>query len=145
MREPLRFDDLILKEVGGLLVPFLQMFGVYVIFHGHLSPGGGFSGGTVAGISMILFSLVFGLGPGLRKVSHDATRIMESSGTLWYGLVGLVGVLRGASFLMNRGAGIPLGTPGRLFSGGLILLITVGVGIKVASAIISLYYLIVED
>ena len=41
--------DIILEQVARLLVPFILMFGVYVVLNGHLSPGGGFSGGTVMG------------------------------------------------------------------------------------------------
>ncbi|NLH87416.1 MAG: sodium:proton antiporter, partial [Firmicutes bacterium] len=32
--------DFILKRVAALLLPFIQMYGLYVIFHGHVSPGG---------------------------------------------------------------------------------------------------------
>ena len=45
--------DIILEQVARLLVPFILMFGLYVVLNGHLSPGGGFSGGTVMGLSLI--------------------------------------------------------------------------------------------
>jgi multicomponent Na+:H+ antiporter subunit B len=137
--------DLILREVTAILLPFIQMYGVYVIMHGHLSPGGGFAGGMILGMSMVLYMLVFGLDSCLRKVPHRLSSVMESAGTLWYGAVGLVGIIRGTSFLMNKGAGIPLGTPGELFSSGLIVIITIGVGIKVASTMLSLFYTLIEE
>ncbi|MDH3604214.1 MAG: MnhB domain-containing protein, partial [Candidatus Tectomicrobia bacterium] len=31
-----------------LITPFLLLFAVYVVVHGHDSPGGGFQGGTIA-------------------------------------------------------------------------------------------------
>ena len=46
---------------------------------------------------------------------------------------------------MNKGAGISLGTPGKLFSSGLIVVITLGVGIKVASTVLSLLYTLIEE
>ena len=137
--------DLILREITSILLPFIQMYGVYVIMHGHLSPGGGFAGGMILGMSMVLYMLVFGLDSCLRKVPHRLSTVMESAGTLWYGAIGLVGILRGTNFLMNKGAGIPLGTPGQLFSSGLIVIITIGVGIKVASTMLSLFYTLIEE
>ncbi|MTI96455.1 MAG: sodium:proton antiporter [Firmicutes bacterium] len=137
--------DLILREVTALLLPLIQMYGIYVILHGHISPGGGFAGGMILGVSMVLYLLVFGLDSCLRKVPHRMSSFLESAGTLWYGAIGLVGVMRGTSFLMNKGAGIPLGTPGRLFSSGLIIIITIGVGIKVASTMLSLFYTLIEE
>lgn len=137
--------DFVLKRIVALVLPFVQMFGLYVIFHGHLSPGGSFSGGIVTGLGLIAFSLVFGIERGSEKVTERMTTFIESFGTLWYGAMGLVGVLRGTSFLMNKGSGIPLGEPGKLYSGGLILLITLGVGLKVASTMVTLFTALMEE
>lgn len=137
--------DLVLKEITLLLIPFIQMYGIYVILHGHLSPGGGFAGGMILGLSMILYVLVFGLDKCLSKVPHRLSGLAESTGTLWYGAIGLVGVIRGTNFLVNRASGIPLGEPGALFSSGLIMIITIGVGIKVASTVLSLFYSLIEE
>lgn len=137
--------DFVLKRMVALVLPFVQMLGLYVIFHGHLSPGGSFSGGIITGLSLIAFSLVFGLEKGHEKISERLMGLIESFGALWYGAMGLVGVLRGTTFLMNKGAGVPLGEPGRLFSGGLILLITLGVGLKVASTMVTLFNALMEE
>lgn len=138
-------DDTILREITALVVPFIQIYGLYIVTHGHLSPGGGFAGGTVLGVSMILYTLVYGLDQSLKKVSHHVSSAMESFGAMWYAAIGLVGVLRGANFLMNRGAGVPLGQPGQLFSSGLVAIITLGVGLKVASTVLSLFHLLIEE
>ncbi|NLL42589.1 MAG: sodium:proton antiporter [Firmicutes bacterium] len=137
--------DFVLKRVVALVLPFVTMLGLYVIFHGHLSPGGSFSGGIITGLSMIAFSLVFGLDRSQEKISERMMTLIESFGALWYGAMGLVGILRGTSFLMNKGAGIPLGEPGKLYSGGLILLITLGVGLKVASTMVTLFVSLMEE
>jgi len=137
--------DTILREITTLMLPFIQMYGIYVIMHGHLSPGGGFAGGMILGISLVLYILVFGLDSCLRKVPHRLSSVLESAGTLWYAAIGLLGVLRGSSFLMNKGAGVSLGTPGELFSSGLIVIITIGVGVKVASTMLSLFYTLIEE
>jgi len=137
-------EDLIVRYISRILVPFVQLYGMYVVFHGHLSPGGGFSGGAIIGASMILYALAFNLQEGAKKIPHDLALILESSGGLIYAGVGLIGILLGANFLANRVAGFPLGTPGNLFSSGTIMIITLGVGIKVASTMITLFYSLIE-
>lgn len=137
--------DFVLKRIVALLLPFVQMFGMYVIFHGHLSPGGSFSGGIITGLGLIAFSLVFGLDRGTEKITDRMTTLIESFGALWYGAMGLVGVLRGSAFLMNKGSGVPLGEPGKLYSGGLIILITLGVGLKVGSTMFTLFTALMEE
>jgi multicomponent Na+:H+ antiporter subunit B len=137
-------EDLIVRYVSRIVVPFVQLYGLYVVFHGHLSPGGGFSGGAIIGASMILYALSFNLAAGAKKVSHDFSMVMESSGGLIYAGVGLLAILLGANFLGNKVAGFPLGTPGNLFSGGTIMIVTFGVGIKVASTMITLFYSLIE-
>lgn len=138
-------DDIILREISLIVIPFIQMYGLYIILHGHLSPGGGFAGGMVLGLSMVLFVLVHGAERTLKKISHDAATVVESLGTAWYIVIGLVGMAKGATFLMNQGAGVNVGTPGQLLSSGLILLITAGVGVKVASTILTLFMALIEE
>lgn len=53
-------NDLILQKVAGFLVPLIMIFGIYVILNGHLSPGGGFSGGAIIGAGLILYLNAFG-------------------------------------------------------------------------------------
>ncbi|RMF90021.1 MAG: sodium:proton antiporter [Methanobacteriota archaeon] len=132
-------EDIIVKTSARLMTPFIQMFGLYVIFHGHLTPGGGFQGGAIIGASMILLAVVYGLEEGEKRLGHDASTVLESS-TLFYALIGLIGIAAGYSFLANRVAGIPVGTPGALFSGGAIFAINIVVGLKVASTGKTLFY-----
>lgn len=127
------------------MIPVLQMYGIYIIAHGAASPGGGFAGGSVVGLSMVLYTLVFGMDKSLGKVPNKTTRFFVSFGPFWYASLGFVGILRGVNFLANKAAGVPLGTPGSLFSSGLIAIITVGVGIKVASTILSLFQMFAEE
>lgn len=115
-----------------------------MILHGHLSPGGGFSGGAIFGASLVLVALSFNLEAGVKQISHQTSSILESGGVLGYVLTGLVAVMLGGNYLANRSAGFPLGQAGELFSSGAILIITVFVGIKVASTIVTLFYNIIE-
>ena len=48
-----RHRDVILKKTAGIVAPFIMMFGIYVVLNGHISPGGGFSGGAIIGAGLI--------------------------------------------------------------------------------------------
>ncbi|KAB3533567.1 MnhB domain-containing protein [Alkaliphilus serpentinus] len=138
-------DDIIVKTITRLIVPFIQVYGIFVILHGHISPGGGFSGGAVLGSSMILFTLSFGLPMASRKIPHKVTSILETSGILWYIIIGLAGIYLGGKFLVNKEAGFFMGQAGELISAGIIPLLTLGIGIKVASTMITLFHTIIEE
>ena len=133
-------DDLVARTVCRLVVPFVQLYGAYLVFYGHLSPGGGFAGGAVVAASIILYALAFGRETAEQRVAPGISHLLESGGGLWYILVGLFGMLLGANFLANKAAGFYLGIPGQLFSSGIIFLLALGVGLKVASTMVTLFY-----
>lgn len=138
--------DFILKRMIAILLAFIFIYGFYVILHGHISPGGSFAGGIIVGLSFIAFSTVYGIEAGKAKLPEKFLVWVESYGTLWYGIMGMVGIFKGAPpFLANKMAGIDLGLPGALSSGGLIGLIGLGVGIRVASTMITLFYTLMEE
>ncbi len=138
-------EDLIVRMVARLVILFIQVYAIYIILHGHLSPGGGFAGGALFAASLYLYVLAFGLGREQQKIPPSIARILESSGALFYVLVGTVSVLLGGAFLANASAGFPLGTPGQLLSGGAIFLLLAGIGVKVASTMITLFNHLVEE
>ena len=137
--------DFILKRVVVIILPFLCVYGFYVILHGHVSPGGSFAGGIILGLSIIAYSTIFGIEKGKAKIPEKVLVWTESYGTLWYGLMGMVGIVKGFPFLANKLAGIDVGVPGALSSGGLISLIGIGVGIRVASTMVTLCFTRMEE
>ena len=137
--------DFILKRVVVIILPFLCVYGFYVILHGHVSPGGSFAGGIILGLSIIAYSTIFGIEKGKAKIPEKVLAWTESYGTLWYGLMGMVGIVKGFPFLANKLAGIDVGVPGALSSGGLISLIGIGVGIRVASTMVTLFFTMMEE
>lgn len=136
----------IVQIVTRFLLPYIFVYGFYVIAHGHISPGGGFAGGAVLGAGMILFALAFGLKAGVEKISHETATIMESCGALVFILLGLIGIILGGNFLTNgHFIPIPMGVPGKLFSSGLIPVITFAIGMKVASTMTTLFYTLIKE
>ncbi|MGV8146091.1 MAG: MnhB domain-containing protein [Alkaliphilus sp.] len=138
-------DDLIVRTVTKWIVPFIQVYGIFIILHGHISPGGGFSGGAVLGSSIILITLSLGYKKAAGIISHKTSALLESGSIIWYVLIGLVGIVTGNNFLTNRGAGFYMGEVGDVISSGMIPLITIAIGIKVASTVITLFHTIIEE
>ena len=133
--------DIILEQVARLLVPFILMFGVYVVLNGHLSPGGGFSGGTVMGAGLILYANAFGYRRIHRFFSFKTFTVVSSSALMVYALS------KGYSFFMGANhleSGIPLGKPGNILSAGLILPLNICVGLVVAGTMYCFYSLFRE-
>lgn len=137
-------EDQIVRLTSRLVVPFIQLYGIYIIFHGHLSPGGGFSGGAIFGASLVLIAVSFNLEAGSKQISPQSASILESGGALGFALTGLAAIVMGGNYLANLTAGFPPGEPGAFFSSGAIFIITIFLGAKVASTIITLFYNIIE-
>lgn len=51
--------DLIIKTITRITFPFIILFGAYIAFHGHLSPGGGFPAGAIIATAFTLLVLTF--------------------------------------------------------------------------------------
>jgi multicomponent Na+:H+ antiporter subunit B len=137
--------DFVLKRMVVLLLPFMQVYGLYVVFHGHLSPGGGFAGGIIIGLSLICYTIVLGVEREGEGIPERILALIEGFGSYWYGAAGLLGIVQGASLLISRGADIPMGQVGNLLSGGLTLIVTLGVGVMVASTMVTLFYSLAEE
>jgi multicomponent Na+:H+ antiporter subunit B len=92
-------NDLVLRVVAKLLIPFILLFALYVQFHGDFGPGGGFQAGVIVAAAMIFYGLIYGL-PAVRKVVPEPwVEAMMAVGVLIYGGVGIAGLLLGGNYL----------------------------------------------
>jgi multicomponent Na+:H+ antiporter subunit B len=132
--------SLIIEMAVRVMIPFIQLFGLYVIAHGHYSPGGGFQGGVVLGASFILMAIAFDLKTSLRFFSPRANAVMAASGVFIYSGTGLLCALLGGLFLDYSAldAIIPLG-PVEWRSMG-VFVVELGVGLAVTSIMASLFW-----
>jgi multicomponent Na+:H+ antiporter subunit B len=137
--------NLILRTISRIIVPFALLYGIFIIMHGHLSPGGGFSGGAMIGAGLILYTLVFGAKAAATLFPPTVAEWLETGGILVYIATGLVGVFTVDSFLSNINAGFGFGTPGTLFSAGMIPILMIAIGIKVASTMMTLFRGLLEE
>ena len=124
-----------LRVLGLVLVGPLVMFGIYIVAHGALTPGGGFQGGVILAAALVLVSLA-GRYPAMRRVRPiPLVELADGAGAAGYVLLGLGGLIAGAEFLFNF---LPLGEPGTLLSAGTIPLLSISVGLEVAGAFVLL-------
>ncbi len=131
-------DDVIMRNTAKLLLPLIILLGFYIIFAGHLGPGGGFSGGAVIGAGLILYSLAFGNGNLNRVINMGTYRIIVLCALMFYSLSKCYSFFCGANGLETI---FSPGIPGRIFSAGLILPLNLAVGIVVACTMYGFYCL----
>jgi len=121
-----------------LLFPAIVLLGVYVFIHGHLSPGGGFQGGVIIATGFLLMLLAYEN----YSVSHNGLSIVESLAGITFAGVGLLGFMNGGTFLQNF---LPTGVLNDLFSGGVIPIIYIAVGFKVAAELTGVIYTVLNE
>ena len=130
--------DVILANCVRFMAPMLVVFGAYILLNGHLSPGGGFSGGTVLGAGLILYLCAFGFARTGRFFNFRTFRVITSGALAFYALSKGYVFFTGANGIEN---GLGPGTFGRILSGGLLMPLSVAVGLVVACTMYALYAL----
>ena len=131
-------SKVILKLGAKCLAPIVILYGIYVVLNGHLSPGGGFSGGSIIGAGLILYSAANG---------HKKMKTFFTIKTLTKISVACLLTYCGCkSYSFFTGANhvgweIPKGTPGDLLSSGFILPLNICVGLVVACTMYGFYAL----
>lgn len=130
-------EDVVVRTVGRLMIPFIQLFALYVIFHGSSSAGGGFQGGVIFASGFILSVVAFGIGDTRRRLSETVTVFMSGTGLYIYAGIGLLCILFGANFLGY--AAIPLPMPPAEVRGLMAELVEIGIGITVMAVMTSIF------
>ena len=93
------YQSIIVQTICNLLIPFIQLFALYVIIHGHYGPGGGFQGGVLLAVSIILQRLYLGNKVAYQKLSPKLALALAATGMLIFGLSGIVPMIFGGAFL----------------------------------------------
>ena len=131
-------SDTILQASAKILFPAILLFGIYILMNGHLSPGGGFSGGAIMGAGLILHVNAFGYKKTQRFFNERTYKRITVGALGFYCIAKSYSFFTGANHLPN---GVPLGTPGALISSGLILPLNICVGLVVACTMYAFYTL----
>ncbi len=127
----------IVSLVSRTVSPFIMMFALYVIFHGHYSPGGGFQGGTLIAAAIILVRLSEGSERAQLQFSRSWATPLGSLGVLIYFSTGLAALFMGDRFLNYAALRLSHHEPLSRSYG--ILLVEIGVGLAVLAILVSIY------
>lgn len=92
-------NDLILRVIAKLMIPFIVLFALYVQFHGDYGPGGGFQAGVILAAAVIFYALIFGLDAARKVMPEPLVESMTAIGVLIYAGVGVAGLLLGGNYL----------------------------------------------
>ena len=134
----------IVRTIAGIAFPLSMIYGLYVIAHGHLTPGGGFQGGAIVASVCAMVLVAFGSKWTLDKIKEKSLSVFESVGAVWFIGLALLGLIFGVAFFHNFLAGsdflfgiIPETGSGLadINTGGLLPLMNFAVGLKVIAGL----------
>ena len=132
------YDSIIVRRIGTILVPLVQLFALYVLVFGQYGPGGGFVAGVMIGASLIVDLLVFGR-EDAKPTRAERALTGDGTGLLLFAFVGGLGLIGGGEFLNYSDMPLPgIDDASRRYLG--ILLTQVGVAIDVAVAAVSIVF-----
>lgn len=140
---------LIVQTVTRWLKGPIILYGIYIVFTGHLSPGGGFAGGVIIACAFVLITLAFGAKFALGRVGKLLASELDSLGALMFTTIALLGYIGGSFFLNFIQLTKPV-LPFRIFSAGTILLSNIAIGLKVGASLFMVFIIlavirVVED
>ena len=130
---------LIVKTITRLTVGLILLYGIYIVLHGHLTPGGGFPGGVIIALSFIHLMLAFGKDTALERLNQARASILESLGAIMFLGIALLGFLGGYFFVnfINKGKAF------NLFSAGIIPLCNIAICFKVGAGLFLIFVALV--
>ena len=131
-------NDMILQHQTNFLVPMILLFGIYGLMNGHIGPGGGFGGGAIMGAGLILYLNAFGYKKTQRFFTYKTFAIVSVAALSFYACSKAYSFFTGANHLPSI---ITPGTPGMLFSAGLIPYLNIAVGMVVCCTMYAFYTL----
>ena len=131
---------LIVKTITRLTVGLILLYGIYIVLHGHISPGGGFAGGVIIALSFIHLMLAFGKEEALRRFSKPFVSLFESIGAIMFLSIALAGLMGGYFFYDFF---VSKGEPFNLFSAGTIPLSNIAIAFKVSSGLFAIFIVLV--
>jgi multicomponent Na+:H+ antiporter subunit B len=129
-------ESVIIMTTVRVIAPFVFTYGLFVMFHGADSPGGGFQGGVLVGAVIVMIGFAFGVDPTRQWVANDVVVGLAAIGALTFVGVGLGSLLRGGAFLEYRAYEglVPHA------SKYLIELVELSIGAIVGAVVVGLYF-----
>lgn len=91
----------IVRTIVSFIFPFSMIYGLYIIAHGHLTPGGGFQGGAIVASACAMVLVAFGSEWVLKKIKEKHLSIFESIGAVSFIGLAFFGLIFGIAFFHN--------------------------------------------
>jgi multicomponent Na+:H+ antiporter subunit B len=139
-RHPRPEDDDVLEVLAKVLIPFVIVFGVYVVTHGELGPGGGFQGGVIVAAAYLLTALVFGMQRARALMPQKVSDALAGVGVLIYAGVGVATMALGGLYLDYDV--LASGYYGQMVG---MTLVELGVGVTVAAVMVTVFNEMVDE
>lgn len=134
--------DVIVKTLARLLMPFIMVYALYVVMHGHYSPGGGFQGGVILAAGFVLLVITHGLAQMRKRMSEKLAVGISSIGVLIYAGTGVLCLILGGNYLdYSRLSKILVVSSDHARSYG-ILCVEVGVALAVMAVMCTIFFAI---
>lgn len=134
-----RYDNLIIEFFCRIIAAPVFLFGVYIVFHGEASPGGGFQGGVILGAGYIMLAIAYGIDFTLKRLREKVILFLSCIGVFIYGGIGAACILWKGNFLDYGKLPLPIAHTNVIRGIG-IMGIEIGVGLTVMGVMVSIYY-----
>lgn len=137
--------SVIVRTVADVLFPFAMVFGLYVIIHGHLTPGGGFQGGAATASAVLMMLVAYGSVELLGRIKEKTLTTLEYTGGLIFALAAAFGLFRTFFYNFLANTGLLFGdypgygpNPGNLNTAGILPVMSMGVGMCVIAGLFAI-------
>ncbi len=127
--------SLIVKTISRVTTGLILLYGIYILSHGHVSPGGGFAGGVIMALAFVNLMLAYGKDAAFRKLPKGVAHFFEGMAAIVFLAIALLG-FTGGYFFLNF---ISKGEPFKLFSAGIIPLCNIAISLKVGTGIFAIF------
>lgn len=132
------YPSVVVRVTAAIVAPFIFMFGMYIIIHGHYGPGGGFAGGVFAAVGVVLPRLTLDDSVSYRIIPAAVGPIAGAIGLVIFLAAAIAPMFYGASFLdYGALANTFMDAPRARYLG--ILVVEIGVGVTVFGAMVMIF------
>ena len=126
----------IMRVIGALVTPFVLMFGIYVTAHGHYGPGGGFAGGVIMAVAVVVVRMILPTSISHRLFPPGLGLWLMAAGVGVFVGVGTITLVANGQFLDYDALGLPIAEARERYFG--ILVVEIGVAMAVMGAMVSI-------
>jgi len=138
----------IVRTQASILIPLIFVFGIYIILHGQLTPGGGFQGGGIVASGLILYVVAYNSHYLQQRLKENYLSLVEYAGALIFIISAFLGIA--TTFFYNVLVGSPIyghipatgPNPGDYWTGGVQPIMYFGIGLKVFAGVSTALWLL---